>query len=104
MAYKIFYSGDQAFEEQPGIKPPPRDVQIIMQTNPNEPLPYFQSGTNYYVWKDEQWYGVDIFGLFDFLLETGLVLFGRTITNEEYQAIYQKAKGEKKTWKPGERK
>ena len=38
------------------------------------------------------------------LMDTGLVLFGRTITNKEYQAIYQRAKVDKSTWRPTERK
>lgn len=82
--------------------PPARDVQVILQED--DKGPYFQSGADYYVWWDERWLGVDLFGLFDYLMDSGLVLFGRTITNEEYQAIYQEAKVEKRTWRPNERR
>jgi hypothetical protein len=78
-------------------------VQVILQNDP-ERGPYFQSGADYYVWRGDHWRGVDIFGLFDYLLDSGLVLFGRTITNAEYIKIYQRAKGDKAGWLPGERK
>ena len=96
---RIFYSDG----EYSGDSPPARDVQLIVQSDGAGP-PYFQSGTDYYVKRDGRWLGVDIFGLFDYLMDTGLVLFGRTITNAEYQAIYQKAKLFKSTWQPGERR
>jgi len=45
------------------------------------------------------WHRCDIFGLLERILQTGLVLFGLTISNEEYQSIYQKAKIERDSWK-----
>ena len=100
MAASIYYGDGTIYS---GDKPPARDVQVILQADP-ERGPYFQSGSDYYVKRGGAWVGVDIFGLFDYLLDSGLVLFGRTITNAEYQAIYRKAKAEKTTWLPGERK
>ena len=99
MSCKIFYGDNSSYE---GDDPPARDVQIILQEDRDGP--YFQSGSDYYVWLEDHWLGVDLFGLFDFLIESGLVLFGRTITNMEYLAILEKAKVEKKTWRPKERK
>ena len=101
--FKIFYGNDRTYPTSgKNENPPARDVQVILQDGENGP--YFQSGADYYIWKDNCWLGVDLFGLYDFLLDSGLVLFGRTITNEEYQKIYQRAKVEKSTWKPDERK
>jgi hypothetical protein len=96
---RVYYSDGTVYE---GDKPPARDVQVILQSD--EAGPYFQSGSDYYVLRDGRWVGVDIFGLFDYLLDSGFVLFGRTITNDEYQAIYQRAKVDKATWRRGERK
>jgi hypothetical protein len=54
------------------------------------------TGSDYYIYRPGGgWLGVDIFGLFDWLIESGLALFGRTITNAEYQAIYAMAKTDK---------
>lgn len=102
MTFKIYYSEGIEYEGEPGDKPPARDVQVILQHDP-ERGPYFQSGFDYYIWKDGRWRGVDIFGLYDFLIDSGIVLFGRTLTNAEYNEIYQKAKGDKKSFLPGER-
>lgn len=104
MEYKIFTTnGDYTNEDGPHTGDKARDVQVILQHDP-ESGPYFQSSSDYYVWRDGRWWGVDIFGLYDFLLETGLVLFGRTVTNQEYREVYQRANVEKHTWRPGERK
>jgi hypothetical protein len=99
MNARIFYGDGTEYE---GDRPPTRDVQVILQHD--ESGPYFQSGSDYYVWQGDRWQGVDIFGLFDFLLDSRLVLFGRTIDREEYNAIYQRAKVVKNTWRPGERR
>lgn len=139
MDYQIFYGNGKVYKSGSKRKPPVRNVQVILQDDP-ESGPYFQSGADYYVWREDRWVGVDQFGLFDYLLDSGiyrykdlghqllvagewlklkdtfelyhhlmvlnpvLVIFGRTITNEEYQKIYQKAKVQKKTWRPLERK
>ncbi len=102
MTFKIFTTDD---EYQPGDeKPlPVRDVQVIIQDDPRVGAHLVTSG-DYYVWRGGKWIPVDIFGLFDFLMDTGLVLFGRTISNAEYMAIYQRAKAEKNGWLPRERK
>jgi hypothetical protein len=103
MTYRIYYGDGSTHDNGQPEKPPARDVQVIIQRDP-ERGPYFQSGADYYVWRGDHWRGVDIFGLYDFLLDSGLVLFGRTITNAEYAEIYQQAKGDKSSFLPGERK
>jgi hypothetical protein len=98
-AWRIYYSDGTVYD---GDRPPARDVQVILQHD--EDGPYFQSGSDYYIRLGDRWQGVDIFGLFDYLLDSGLVLFGRTITRKEYDAAYQRAKVDKNTWRPGERR
>ena len=89
MNYKIFY-GDGSIHE--GDNPPARDVQVIVQEHPDIGW-HTQSGYDFYVWREEQgrWVGVDDFGLYDFLLDTGLVLFGRTLTTPEFNEVMKRA-------------
>lgn len=96
---KYFYPDGFSYE---GNNPPARGVQVIVQEDDSGP--YMTTGADYYIWREDRWVGVDIFGLFDYLIESGLVLFGRTITNDEYREILQRAKVEKNTWRPGERR
>lgn len=98
---KYFYPDGLIYE---GDNPPARGVQVIVQSD--EDGPYMTTGADYYIWREDMggWLGVDIFGLFDFLIESGLVLFGRTISNAEYRDIFQRAKLEKNTWKRNERR
>ncbi len=62
------------------------------------------TGADYYVREVDKWRGVDIFGLFDYLIESGLVIFGRTITQAEYNAAMAHAMKDKAGWLPRERK
>ena len=99
--YRVYYGDGDIYESGDG-HPPARGVQVILQNDGDGPV--FVTGADYYVRQGDLWHGVDIFGLYDYLLDSGLVLFGRTITREEYQAIYQQAKVDKHTWRPGERR
>ena len=111
--HRIYYQGGQIWdsrEAQPGpcplcgqpgqvLRPPEaRGVQVILEASGAVGWA-MQSGSDYYVRapgpSGGPWLGVDIFGLFDWLLSSGLFLAGRTITNAEYQAIYQQAKADR---------
>ena len=87
MKYKIFY-GDGSVHE--GDKPPARDVQVIVQEHPDIGW-HTQSGYDYYVCRDGRYVGVDLFGLYDFLLDRGDVLFGRTTTQKEFDVVMKRA-------------
>lgn len=100
--YKVFYPNGVEFEGLPGDKPPARGVQVILQRN-EDGVPYFTSSKDYYVWRSGRWWAVDQNGLYDFLLDTGLVLFGRFITDTEYHQVFQRAKGEKQGFVYNER-
>ena len=137
MSFVVYYSHGKVFSAgEPSSGIPARDVQVILQDDADGPT--FQSGSDYYVWQDDRWQGVDEFGRYDWLLDCGFykfedfkhqvledekwrkldkdielylylmdnrfVLFGRTISREEYQVIYQRAKVEKSTWRSGERR
>ena len=87
MNYKIFY-GDGTVHE--GENPPARDVQVIVQEHPSIGW-HTQSGYDYYVWRDGRYVGVDLFGLYDWLLDWGGVLFGRTTTQKEFNEVMKRA-------------
>lgn len=101
---RIYYSDGRVASEGPF---PARDVQVIVQED--ERTGWFMlTGFDYYVQRGGWWIGVDIFGLFDFLLDSGVVLFGRTIDADEYDNIYQRARTDlnivKSSWLPKERR
>jgi len=54
------------------------------------------SGGDFYVKRDGFWLEVDIFGLIDFCLETGLVLEGRMVSNSRFQEVMTQALEDRK--------
>lgn len=101
---RIYY-GDGTIWEGEG-KPPSRDVQVILQRDSQVGY-YLETGKDFYVLRDGIWLGVDIFGLFDYLMDSGVVLFGRTINNDEYRDILKQAAQEltdKNAWHVRDRK
>lgn len=88
---------------------PERGVQAIIQQDETTGW-YAITGYDYYVWLWDglQWAGVDVFGLWDYLAQPGWkrVLFGRAVSNEEYETIYARAlkdMGAKSALRVGER-
>jgi hypothetical protein len=98
--FQIFYSDGPAPKN---AIPTARGVQAIVQDNDDVGSELVAS-SDYYVKINGRWKGVDIFGLFDFLLDSGVVLFGRIIQNKEYQKLVKEAIKTKETWLPGEKK
>lgn len=88
--WRIYYSDGTTYDQGQGGAVPARDVQVIVQKS-QEVGWHTRAGDDYYVQKGDEWVGVDIFGLFDYLLDTGLVLFGRTVTNKEFQEVIKRA-------------
>lgn len=91
------YYADGSFLRDCDISPenvPRRGIQVIAVED-NDAGQAFLRNNDYYWWDYEidSWSSGDIFGLFDYLLEPGvkIVLFGRTISNDEYRAIMIKA-------------
>lgn len=101
--WRIYYDGR---ETQTGHGKGPtgdlaRGVQVIIQDHPTVGVELV-TACDYYVLHGERWHGVDIFGLFDYLLDSGIVLFGRTISREEYAEIFRQAAAAKAGWLPRE--
>lgn len=116
MHWQAYYGDNSTFGSHDGSPwvAPARNVQVIIQEDPDHGW-YTQSGGDYYVWDDRgdgpRWWGVDIFGLFDYLIDPGhkRVLFGRTVTGQRFGEIFAKAQadpewGKKAAFRRGERR
>lgn len=106
MRWKVFYADGSTYDSEEGGRPEARGVQAIVQDHPrvNKEI---VTGADYYIRDPEgRWIGVDLFGLYDWLVDVGLVLFGRMVTTEEYRELFKRAKleQEKSGWTPFERK
>lgn len=84
-------------------------VQAIVYDHPDVGWTMATNG-DYYIRRDDRWVAVDLCGLLDYVInELGVVMAGRTISNEEYRDIYYQAKEDrdfarKSGHLPGERK
>jgi len=96
----VFY-GDGSSRKEPPYEA--RGVIAIVQPHP-EVGAEIVTGKDYYVKENGLWKGVDIFGLFDFLMDSGIVLFGRTVTSEEYYRIMKMVCEAKNGFLPHERR
>lgn len=90
--WRIYYADGSvhASGEGPPMGERARGVQVILQNDPDLGWTT-QSGSDYYVLRDGRWWGCDINGLFDYLMDTGLVVFGRMIDREQYNRIFGQA-------------
>lgn len=95
MPWKAYY-GDGSTATSEEYSPefvPTRGVQAIVQ--PDVANGFRILTKDYYFWstEDERWYAADSFGLWDYLAQPGwkTVLFGRSITESEFDAVYHDA-------------
>jgi hypothetical protein len=104
MSYKIYYAGGRTYSGEDGLPvgENSRGIQVIIQDHPRVGLEMVTGG-DFYILEDGRWRGTDIFGLFDYLMDTGIVLFGRMISSEEYNTIVSQAMKDKAGWLPFER-
>ena len=100
MTYRIYYADGKTVDDDPSNA---RGVQAIVQ-GVGTVGAEITTGSDYYILKQGRWRAVDINGLFCFLLDSGIVMFGETITREEYYKIVNAAMAYKETWRPGEKK
>ncbi len=110
MLWRIYYS-DSTFDSTDGspYDAPGRGVQCLLSYEDDVGV-LFHRGTDFYWW-DGQWFGGDIFGLYDYLAKPGpkTVKFGEIIDHKKYQAILKRALADpdlpqKSAWRPEERR
>lgn len=92
MEWKIWYGDGSTFSSQDGdvTDAPALNVQIIVQHDQDIGR-VNQTGADYYIQREGRWWGVDIFGLFDYLMECGTVKFGRTVDSRRFRQIFHQA-------------
>lgn len=107
MSYRVFYYASESedpddlvmrvYDSSEGGRPPARGIQAIVQDHPQVGVEV-TTQADFYVLRKGRWYGVDWFGLFDYLLDSGIVIFGRTVSKDEYKAIMDQVNEEKHGW------
>lgn len=99
MGWKIYYGDGTTYSSNQGgpDEAPARNVQVIVLSDKYHGW-YTQAKSDYYVWDERgegemRWWGVDIFGLYDYMIEPGWkrVLYGRTLTSDRFQEIFKMA-------------
>ena len=99
MKFRVYYGDGSTYSGDP-FEAPRCNVQAIVNENPASPQGFdvcTGSKSDYYIWRDGQWWDCDEAGMWDYLLLlTGpkSILFGRTMRNEEYWAIVARAQKE----------
>lgn len=103
MRWTIYYSDGSTFSSEDGTPrgEKARGVQGIVQDHPTVGAEIV-TASDYYVWKQGRWWGVDHFGLYDYLLHLGCVLGGEMIERHEYDAIFRRMAKDKQGWLPHE--
>ena len=117
--WKIFYAGGKTYSSLDG---PPElapktgvlaiiapDDRVGRRVERQSPV----TGDSYYIWTPENggWRGACPFRLAEYMFEPGykLVLYGRTVTDKEYQDVLERAQNDpdlppKSGWQIGERR
>lgn len=97
MKWKIYYEDGSTFSDEDGTieEAPARGVICIVQADGSLGR-RFELDEDFYVWSEavgwkQGWTAMNIFGLMDFLIELGLVKFGRMTDDQNYQAIKRRA-------------
>jgi hypothetical protein len=94
MTFRIYYSDGSFYDQDENSPMPVLDAQIIVQKDQDRGW-ITTHGADFFIRKGGRWWGVDLYGLFRFLMDTGSVLFGETIRHKEFDEIYQRAKAYK---------
>lgn len=117
LAWRVYYGDGFTFDSDSGsvADAPPLDVQAVVWVDPligdgGEVGRRITSACDFYVYRDGEWYGSDLFGMIDQVLHHPgcLVKAGRYMHVKEWQAILLRAKDDpdfrpKSAWAANER-
>ena len=92
MRWRIYYGDGSVFSDADGSPEdaPAANIQIIVQDDPVVGR-YLLSQKDYYFFREGQWYGSDLFGMIEHFQLTGELKTGRSVSNEQYDAIQKRA-------------
>jgi len=90
--WRIYYGDGSTFSSEDGAPDdaPALDIQAIAVAQEYE-RGYVVKGFDYYWYEDGEWYGGEIFGLFDYLIRSGKAKFARTIPTETFRKVIKRA-------------
>lgn len=90
MKWKIYYNDGTTYCDQDGspFDAPGRGVQIVAIEDNRVGRILLGKEDNYW-WLNDRWYGGDLFGLYDYLQDSGpkKVIFGRVIDMDSFNSI-----------------
>lgn len=92
LAWRVFYDDGTTFDDAQGApgNAPPLGVLVIVVNDPDVGRGLLH-GKDYYLCVGDAWFGVDRVGLLDWVLhrrpELRAVLAGRSVSNEQFQAV-----------------
>jgi hypothetical protein len=91
--WRIYYGDGSTFSDEDGSpeQAPAVNVQVIAQAA--DPGIGRRTCARYdFFWFDNgEWHGSDLFGLFDFLMRSSVVKFGRVVPRLEFEALLNRA-------------
>ncbi len=98
--FRIYYGDGSTYSGDP-FHAPPSNVQVIVLENPDrsngQGLVLSLPPRDTYFYSQDRWWSCDQAGMYDYLLHhvgPKAILFGRTISDDGYNAIVQRAKVE----------
>jgi hypothetical protein len=92
--WRIYYGDGSAFSDVDGdpTTAPALNVQVITQAVDDPAIVRTMVSRHDFYWSDQgQWFGGDLFGLFDFLMRASVVKFGRALSRLQFEAILNRA-------------
>lgn len=94
--WRIYYGDWSTFSDRDGtpFDAPTANVQVIAYQSDSSKGFSLIHGKDNYIWRDGQWHGTDTSGFWDYLyLSTGpkAVLFGRTLRNDDFWLVVERA-------------
>jgi hypothetical protein len=89
--WRVYYGDGTVYDGSPEDAPA-LNVQAVAVHDPVVGR-FIWSARDFYWWESGQWFGGDIFGLWDYLARPGWrkVLFGRSLTRGEYEKAMKHA-------------
>lgn len=94
--WRVYYADGSTFDSLlggPELAPCTGVLHIVGKERKPGEGPYIVSGKDYYWHDSNEWWGGDLFGLYDYLARPGLKVakFGRTVANQEWLDAYHRA-------------
>lgn len=96
MRWCVYYGDGSTYSDRDGppFAAPAANVQVIAIERPNDTGFGLVREKDHYCWRDGEWYGTDLGGLWDYIMSTTgplKILLGRTLRDADYWALVARA-------------